>query len=94
MNNWLCMMRKENARMASQRVEVLTKADILRTEKNFRWTRPLPKWTTIVNGRELPVRPLVLQAADVAPNDPTNSHQAVAKLKSFGFEVRYEGRAV
>lgn len=80
--------------MPSERVEALTKADILRTEKTFRWTRPLPKWTTIVNGRQLPARPLVLQAADVAPNDPTNSHQAVAKLKSFGFEVRYEGRAV
>ena len=80
--------------MPSQKVDALTKDDILRTEKNFRWTRPLPKWTTVVNNRELPVRPLVLQAADVPPNDPTNSHQAVAKLKGFGFEVRYEGKAV
>jgi hypothetical protein len=80
--------------MPSQKVDALTKDDILRTEKNFRWTRRLPKWTTVVNNRELPVRPLVLQAADVPPNDPTNSHQAVAKLKGFGFEVRYEGKAV
>jgi hypothetical protein len=36
--------------------------------------------------------PLVLEAAGVAPNDPTNSHQAVAKLKSLGFETRYQGR--
>ena len=79
--------------MPSAKVAALTKADILRTEKAFRWTRP-QKWTTIVNGRELPVRPLVLQAAGVPPNDPTNSHQAVAKLKSLGFEVRYEGKAV
>ena len=88
------MMNKENLFMPSEKVDALTKADILRTEKAFRWTRPLPKWTTVVNGRELPVRPLVLQAADVPPNDPTNSHQAVAKLKNFGFEVRYEGKAV
>lgn len=80
--------------MASEKVNVLTKADILRAEKSFRWTRAIPKWTAVVNGRELPARPLVLQAADVPPNDPTNSHQAVAKLKSLGFEVRYEGRAV
>jgi hypothetical protein len=80
--------------MASQKVEALTKADILRTEKGFKWTRQLPKWTTVVNDRELPARPFVLQAADVPPNDPTNSHQAIAKLKSLGFEVRYEGRVV
>lgn len=80
--------------MASQKVEALTKADILRTEKVFKWTRQMPKWTTVVNDRELPARPFVLQAADVPPNDPTNSHQAIAKLKSLGFEVRYEGRVV
>lgn len=80
--------------MPSEKVEALTKADILRTEKTFRWTHQLPKWTTIVNGRELPVRPLVLRAADVPPNDPTNSHRAVALLKNFGFEVRYEGKPV
>lgn len=80
--------------MASDKVNALKRSDILRTEKAFPWNRPLPKWTTIVNGRELPVRPLVLQAADVPPNDPTNSHQAVAKLKDLGFEVRYEGKAV
>ncbi|MDO8431540.1 MAG: hypothetical protein Q7S58_03930 [Candidatus Binatus sp.] len=80
--------------MASKKVDALTKMDIIHTAKNFYWKRQMPKWTVIVVDRELPVRPLVLEAARVAPNDPTNSHQAVAKLKSFGFEVRYEGRAV
>ena len=80
--------------MASEKVNALTKADILRTEKTFRWNRAMPKWTVIVNQRELPARPLVLQSANVPPNDPTNSHQAVAKLKSLGFEVRYEGMTV
>jgi hypothetical protein len=54
----------------------------------------MPKWTAIVDGRELPARPLVLTAAGVAPNDPTNSHMAVAKLKAFGFDTRYEGKSV
>ena len=52
----------------------------------------MPKWSVIVEGRELPARPLILQAAGVPPNDPTNSHQAVALLKDRGFDVRYQGR--
>lgn len=49
----------------------------------------MPKWTVIVDKRELPARPLVLEAAGVPPNDPTNSHQAVDILKRLGFETRY-----
>jgi hypothetical protein len=35
-----------------------------------------------------------LEAAGVAPNDPTNSHQAVAILEERGFEVRYQGKKI
>ena len=72
----------------------ITKDDVLRAAKAFQWNRQLPKWTVIVDGRELPVRPLILAAAGVPPNDSTNSHQAVAKLKSFGLDTRYEGKSV
>lgn len=54
----------------------------------------MPKWTVIVEDREFAARPLVLDAAGVPPNDPTNSHQAIAILKALGFETRYEGKAV
>jgi len=54
----------------------------------------MPKWTVIVEGKEIPARPLVLEAAGVAPNDRTNSHQAVAILKDRGFDTRYEGKSV
>ncbi|HEV2290140.1 MAG TPA: hypothetical protein VGR81_14450 [Candidatus Acidoferrales bacterium] len=54
----------------------------------------MPKWTVVIDGKEFPARPLVLDAADVPPNDGTNSHQAVALLKDRGFETRYEGRPV
>jgi hypothetical protein len=47
------------------------------------------RWTVIIGDRELPARPLVLEAAGVAPNDPINSHQAVEILKRLGFETRY-----
>jgi hypothetical protein len=67
----------------------LTKADILATARRFRWFRKMPKWTVIIGNRELPARPLVLEAAGVPPNDPTNSHQAIAILENLGFETRY-----
>jgi hypothetical protein len=54
----------------------------------------MPKWTVIVDGRELPARPIVLEAAGVPPNDPTNSHQAVAILRDRGFDVRYQGKTI
>lgn len=67
----------------------LTRAEVLAAATKFRWFRKLPKWTVIIDNRELPARPLVLEAAGVPPNDPTNSHQAIAILESLGFETRY-----
>jgi hypothetical protein len=80
--------------MASAKVSVLTKEDIASAARGFHWNRQMPKWTVIVEGRELPARPLVLEAAGVPPNDPTNSHQAVAILQDRGFAVRYQGKIV
>jgi hypothetical protein len=80
--------------MASSRVSSLTKEDITAAAKNFRWSRHMPKWSVVVDGRELPARPLVLEAAGVPPNDSTNSHQAVAILKERGFDVRYQGKTL
>ena len=79
--------------MPSARVSALTRADITAAARRLRGSRPA-KWTVIIDGRELPARPLVLEAAGVPPNDPTNSHQAVAILKDFGFSVRYQGKNV
>ena len=78
--------------MPSARVSALTKDDITAAARRLRATRPA-KWTVIVEGRELAARPLILEAAGVPPNDPTNSHQAVKILKDQGFDVRYEGKA-
>jgi len=79
--------------MQSARVSALTREDITAAAGRLRSTRSA-KWTVIVEGRELPVRPLILEAAGVPPNDPTNSHQAVKLLEDRGFEVRYEGKAI
>src|SRR5260370_41776653 len=67
----------------------LTRAEVVRAANNFRWTRKGAKWSVIVGERELPARPLVLEAAGVPPNDPTTSHQAVEILRRLGFETRY-----
>ncbi len=67
----------------------LTRVEVLRAASRLRWTRKLPKWTVVVNDHELPARPLILEAAGVPPNDPINSHQAVAILNNLGFETRY-----
>lgn len=79
--------------MPSARVAVLTKDDIVAAAQEFRG-RGKTKWTVIVEGKELPARPLILHAAGVPPNDPTNSHQAVAILANHGFDVRYEGKTI
>lgn len=78
--------------MPSFRVASLTRDDITAAAKRLRTLRSA-KWTVIVEGRELPARPLILEAAGVPPNDPTNSHQAVKILEERGFAVRYEGKA-
>jgi hypothetical protein len=80
--------------MPSTRVAALNREDITVAARNFRSNRRIPKWSVIVEGRELPARPLVLDAAGVPPNDPTNSHQAVALLQDRGFEVRYKGNPI
>jgi hypothetical protein len=79
--------------MPSARVSALTRDEITAAAKRLRASRPA-KWTVIVEGRELPARPLILAAAGVPPNDPTNSHQAVKILEERGFDVRYEGKAM
>ena len=74
--------------MPSARVSALTRDEITAAAKRLRASRPA-KWTVLVEGRELPARPLILEAAGVPPNDPTNSHQAIAILENLGFETRY-----
>ena len=78
--------------MPSAKVAALTRQDITKAALTFKWAKHMTKWSVVVEGKELPARPLVLHAAGVAPNDTTNSHQAVAVLKDLGFETRYEGK--
>ena len=85
--------RRAERRVAGPKIKV-TKQDIMNVAKDIRWKGQLPNWTTVVEGRELPARPLVLKAARVSDNDPTNSGEAAVILSDLGFEVRYKGTTI
>jgi hypothetical protein len=55
----------------------------------------MPKRTVIVEERGLPAPPIIIvaEAAGVPPNDPKNSHPAIAILENLGFETRYAGKS-
>ena len=72
----------------------VTLQEIMDAARNFQWERQLPDWTTVVDGRELPARPLVLKAARVSDHNPTKTDEAAGILRDLGFEVRYKGTIV
>ena len=80
-------------RLASPKIQA-TRQDVTDAARNFQWERQLPEWTTVVDGRELPARPLVLKAARVSDKNPTKTSEAAMILSDLGFEVRYKGTIV
>jgi hypothetical protein len=71
--------------MASQKVAALTRQDIIKAARNFQWHRQMPKWTTIADGRELPARSLVLDAAGFPRMiDPDYDSYVSSTLVNFG----------
>jgi hypothetical protein len=85
--------RRTERRTARPRISASREA-VISAAKNFPSIAPLPNWTTVVEGRELPARALLIKAARVAPNNPTNSGEAAVILSNLGFEVRYKGRTI
>ena len=82
--------RKGERRVARPKIKA-TREDIMDAARNFQWERELPDWTTVVDGRELPARPLVLKAARVSDKNPTKTGEAAVILSDLGFEVRCKG---
>lgn len=85
--------REVERRVAGPKVKA-TAQDVMNAAKNFQWKGPLPYWTTVVDGRELPARPLLLKAAKAADNNPINAEEAAVILSDLGLEVRYKGTTV
>ena len=90
--------RKAERRRAERRVArpklKTTREEIKKVARDFHWAGQMPNWTTVVEGRELPARPLVLKAARVSDKHPTNSGEAAVILSDLGFEVRYKGATI
>jgi hypothetical protein len=86
--------RREVERRAARPKLKPTREAILNVAKSFQWSGSMPNWTTVVDGRELPARPIVLKAARVSENNPTNSGEAAVILSDLGFEVRYKGATI
>ena len=85
--------RTGERRVASPKIQA-TRQDVTDAARNFQWERQLPEWTTVVDGRELPARPLVLKAARVSDKNPTKTSEAAVILSDLGFEVRYMGTVI
>ena len=85
--------REGDRRVAGPKIRT-TKQDVVNAAKNFQWKGPLPDWTTVVDGRELPARPLLLKTAKAAENNPLDAEGAAVILSDLGFEVRYKGTTI
>jgi hypothetical protein len=85
--------RKAERRVAGPKIKT-TMQDVMNVARNFQWKGHLPDWTTVIEGRELPARPLLLRAAKVSHNNPTNAEEAAVILSDLGFEVRYRGTTI
>jgi len=85
--------RRVERRVARPKVKA-TKQDIINVARSFRWNGHRQNWTTVVEGRELPARPLLLKAAEVSESNPTNAQEAAVILSDLGFEVRYKGMTI
>jgi len=88
----MMVMNVEVSLMPDPKIPGLTAERVIQAAKILGPTRPA-KWTVRVDGIEYAARPLILAAADRLPNDPINSHQAIAILKKLGFKTFYDGRA-
>ena len=85
--------RRIERRLARPRIAT-TRQVVMEAAKKFTWSGPLPNWTAVVGGRELPARALLIKAAKVAHNNPTDSGEAAVVLSDLGFEVRYKGTTI
>ncbi len=85
--------RRIERRLARPRI-VTTRQAVMEAAKKFPWTGSLPNWTAVVGGREYPARALLIKAAKVADNNPTDSGEAAVVLSDLGFEVRYKGTTI
>jgi len=85
--------REAERRMAGPKIRT-TGQEVTNAARNFHWKGQMPDWTTVVEGRELPARALLLKAGKASESNPINGEEAAVILSDLGFEVRYKGTMI
>ena len=81
--------------MPNQRFEALTKEDVIRAARKIT-PKDIQKWSVTVDGKEYPVKQLLMEAANLTQSSAARvtpadfiAHFAVRKFKKLGFMVNY-----
>jgi len=72
----------------------LSRAMVLMAAEDLKWNKELPKWTVLVEGKTLPLRPLARMVSHLAPHERVPTRKTVEMLKKLGFQVLYDGKPV
>jgi len=82
-------------RVGHERLDLVERDHVLRAAATIR-PKTIHRWSVIVEGREFPVKQLLMAAANLVESDAPRvtpadliPHSAVRKLRKLGFEVRY-----
>ena len=81
--------------MPNPRFDALTRQNVIRAAKKLQ-AKDIQKWSVVVEGRECPVKQLLMEAANMVelsaplttPAD-SNPHYAKRKFERLGFPVHY-----
>jgi hypothetical protein len=81
--------------MKHPRLNGLTKEAITKAAKQGS-PGTIRKWSVVIEGREFPVKQIIMEAANILPTKSPRvtpadfiAHDAVRMLKRLGFDVRY-----
>ena len=81
--------------MPNPRFETLTKEDVIRAARKID-PKDIQKWSVVVDGKEYPVKQLLMEAANLIQSSSPKvtpadfiAHYAVRKFKKLGFTVKY-----
>jgi hypothetical protein len=81
--------------MPNPRFEALTKEEVIRAARKID-PKGIQKWSVVVDGKEYPVKQLLMEAANLIQSSAPKvtpadfiAHYAVRKLKKLGLTVKY-----
>jgi hypothetical protein len=79
----------------NERLDLVSRDHVLQAAATIR-PKNIHRWSVIVEGREFPVKQLMMAAANLVESDAPRitpadliPHSAVRALRKMGFEVRY-----